>query len=974
MIKCSVPVDTQIIVCMPEPNPNLPVTYTSTVPENTSIKSLTMSTAVYADNELNMGTKNVSGVCPWTSTPNMTKSFTVVRLQQSDYACPPNWHHMDNMCFTLPHLMYNNNVEFENKELFVTCKGEFEYDTKRGNLPCSCPEAKRHFYDTTDRPKDIEEKDSVLIRYLKLLRETYRMGLVIHTIDYYDEYIDKLVRLIPTKHGTKIQTCFSLDQDDQELCSMTISTQAMSCPHGFFVCKDHTCIVETSRCDGQQDCVGGDDEIGCPDICSDPHPTEGCTHCTIAESCQCNALYFQCLTGGCVPATLVCDGVVSCSDGSDEALCKPEPHPLTCEVDLKSCPISTQINIFQHRCVYSQGDIHTSDGSHLVHCKGWQCSSMYKCEATYCVPIHHICNRICDCPSCDDEYGCIEDVHNVMLSCPGMVKCKRGYPCVHNYNVHAGEHQCMDTHDDEFVSPVCPVTCSCHGTSIYCASFVTVPVQDFTAISASNNDFASLQSLEQQWARCVGMCHSLVFLDISDITDWDIAIMHSIPHKLNEIHVLKVSSNGINTLMYSTFGTLRNIIHLYMQHCSIYEIGTGVFIATSLHIIDLSYNKLNIIAERCFGIMHNLMHFILSNNKIQGIQLNVFQSALKLISLDLRNNEILSVSLDPTLWVSTLNLTILRSDEQVLCCIIPTSKLCYPLEDAFQSCSCLLQQPHNKYILGLLAAVIISLNAGVLLYVVFWKSHHRLAKKRQIWSSGLSAFTDAFLGVYIAGIVAADITYGSTFGKYRELWKINKICMLLESTLMYFITSSSLLILHMCGVLLFSVVNILKVSNKHYNLSLAAVMIICIIISFLKRLVSVTSNGIKANTFCIPFITRVVASTLDFQMGFEWSLLIIHVIFIISIIISLAAIIWVIYRRQRTLKQNRQTNRKNTCIKLALYIIIVAITKTLSLVTWFCVLVGVQIVPDVLHLVILITLSIWPIFHRFMHTIVQRKH
>ena len=728
MFKCSVSVDMQIIVCMPEPNPNLPVIYNSTFVEHRPIKPI--KTVVYVDNELNMGTKNFRGVGQWKSTPNVTKSLTVVRIQQSDYACPPNWHHMDNMCFTLPHLIHNNNEEFENnEERFVTCKWEFQYETYKGHLPCSCPEAKRHFYDTT-KSKGIEEQNPVLNRYLKSLRETYRTGLVIHTKDYYDKHNNKLVRLVPTKHGLKVESCVFLDHDDQELCSMKISTQVMSCPHGFFACKDHTCLVETSRCDGQEDCVSGDDEIGCPDICSDPHPTEGCTNCTIAESCRCNTLYFQCSTGGCVPATLVCDEVVSCSDGSDEALCKPGPHPLTCEVDLKNCPISTQINVFQRRCVYSQGDIHASDGSHLVHCKGWQCSSMFKCDAAYCVPIHHICDRICDCPSCDDEYGCIKDAHSVMLSCPGMVKCKKGYPCVHNYNVHDGEPQCTDTHDDEFVSPVCPATCSCHGTSIYCATFATLPVQGFTAISASNNDFTSLQSLEQQWARCVGMCHPLVFLDISDITNWDIAIMYSIAHKLKEIHVLNVSSNEVGTLKYSMFGTLRNIIHLYMQHCSIYEIETGVFIATSLHIIDLSYNKLNIIAERSFGIMYNLMHFILSNNQVQRIQLNVFQSALKLISLDLRNNKILSVSLDPTLWVSTLNLTILRSDEQILCCIIPASKLCYPREDVFQSCSGLLQQPHNKYILGLLAVVIIILNAGVLLYVVFWKSHHRLAKKK----------------------------------------------------------------------------------------------------------------------------------------------------------------------------------------------------------------------------------------------------
>ena len=128
--------------------------------------------------------------------------------------------------------------------------------------------------------------------------------------------------------------------DGLELCSMNISKQEIICPHGFFVCKDHTCLVETSTCDGYEDCAGGDDEIGCSEICSDPDPTEKCTRCTIAEGCLCNTLYFQCSSGGCV-STAVCDGVVSCVDGSDESLCKARPKPVSCEVNLnQTCPMS----------------------------------------------------------------------------------------------------------------------------------------------------------------------------------------------------------------------------------------------------------------------------------------------------------------------------------------------------------------------------------------------------------------------------------------------------------------------------------------------------------------------------------------------------------------------------------------------------------------------------------------------------------
>ena len=161
---------------------------------------------------------------------------------------------------------------------------------------------------------------------------------------------------------------------------------------------------------------------------------------------------------------------------------------------------------------------------------------------------------------------------------------------------------------------------------------------------------------------------------------------------------------------------------------------------------------------------------ILRKNQIQLINFKVFHVSSKLTSLDFRDNEILATSLDPALWISTLHLEVLYSDEQVLCCIIPTNKLCFPSADKFQSCTSLLLRERNKYILGSIATVIIALNGGALVYVI-WKSHQRRAKKRQIWSSGVSTLTDASLGVYITGLVASDIAYGFEFGKYREWWK-----------------------------------------------------------------------------------------------------------------------------------------------------------------------------------------------------------
>ena len=958
MVKCSARVNIPFLVC----GPRLP-----------ELKKSSQISSVSAINKTNA--KNIYRKL------SIFKRSSVIKIEQSDFACPQLWHQMENMCFTLPHFIHTETFVF--------------------GAQCTCKNAGssiHYFYahdifvnDKTDlqiRPVGLvaDKFDVVLYKYARLLKETYHSDLLVDIIDSGSKHhrstrarlvtgiinsVEKKKHFIDEQKGRCTPTwCF-----DQELCSMNVSRQEISCPYGFFGCKDQTCLIETSICDGQKDCIDGDDEIGCSEICSNPHPTAECTHCTIAEGCHCNTLYFQCSSGGCVSATAVCDGVVFCADGSDEAFCKLRPHKMFCETIISPvCGISQQINVFKQRCVFSKSDAHTDGNRHLQKCMGWQCSSMFKCDAGYCIPIHYICDTICDCLNCDDEYGCIRDTDNVMMSCPGMVKCKPGYPCVHRYNIHDGEPQCKDTYDDELKKPVCPAMCTCRGTAIFCPSFVNKSVQDFTAISAVNNDFTSLYMLDQQWAGCAGKCESFVVLDISNVSNWDIVVMKSLV-SLSQIHVLNVSSNAVRVLRYSPFGTFKSIIHLYMQNCSIYSIESGVFVGTSLHILDLSHNRLTAIADTAFGMMSNLMYLILKNNQIQLINFKVFHAESKLTYLDLRNNEILTVSLEPAFWIPTLHLEVLYSDEQVLCCIIPTSKLCYPAEDKFQSCSTLLQREHNKYILGSVATVIIALNGGALVYIIFWKSHHRLANKRQLWSSGIFALTDTLLGIYVAGLVASDIIYGSTFGKYRQLWSISSACMLLETILMHFITSSSFLILHMSGVLLYSIIDISnRISNKRYNLSLISGSVGCLILSFLRRLINVRSHILEMNRFCLPFITRVVVTTSDIQLCFEWSWLIVQVIFVTLGIIGLSAVIWVIVKQQTNLSQNRRTSTAIRISKLIVYICMVMASKIPWLMIWFCVLIYVQIVPDVLLLVYISTLSIWPIVHPFLHTIGQGKY
>ncbi|XP_044534861.1 LOW QUALITY PROTEIN: MAM and LDL-receptor class A domain-containing protein 1 [Gracilinanus agilis] len=66
------------------------------------------------------------------------------------------------------------------------------------------------------------------------------------------------------------------------------------------------CVPLSRKCNGQEDCKDGTDELDCP-TGSPPHP--------------CRELEFQCSTNECIPSLLLCDGVPDCQFNEDESTC-----------------------------------------------------------------------------------------------------------------------------------------------------------------------------------------------------------------------------------------------------------------------------------------------------------------------------------------------------------------------------------------------------------------------------------------------------------------------------------------------------------------------------------------------------------------------------------------------------------------------------------------------------------------------------
>ena len=890
---------------------------------------------------------------------NLIDKATVVEISTNEYDCPPYQHRVNTSCMTFPQL--------------VTTKVHREGACKCADVGLSIYhiEDQVDYINPTDTKLNWYNHEPLFRNYLKQLRtihagENFGFRVLYSSSDMWIS----MRQPVPVFSHEESEEDYDIGL---ELCKTNIRAIDVQCPYGFFECRDRTCLVESSRCDGKADCVDGDDEQDCSTICTHPHPETKCTLCSIADNCRCYALYFQCSSGGCISATAICDGAASCADGSDEVMCRPLMYEMpTCKTNFNtSCRVvQRNIHTFRDTCVYSVKD---TDARRLHNCHEWQCSSMYKCKAAYCVPMHHICDRMCDCPQCDDEELCmVENMADVNLSCPGMVKCKSGYPCVHRYHVQDGEVHCMRTRDDEVYYPRCPENCSCHGTSLSCTSYSHTSanaLHGFTALSVANHQLASLISLEDIWTNCLGKCQTLTYLDCSNIIGWELSFISFLANHMSTMQVLIVSHNAITVLSFSSMIKFRHLTQLYLQHCSIYKVEAGVFIVTFLHILDLSYNKLSSIDGESFGQLHQLKHIFLRNNHISVLDLQVFQESSELLSMDLQNNQLHSVWLDPSRWISTSKLQVLRSNEQILCCIISTTHSCYPHSSVFQSCSALLIRPYNKYILGTIGATTLVLNVGVFGYVVFWKSRQRHARKKQIISSSVYAITDAMFGVHLIALTAADIIYGSDFGQYREVWKRSTICALIESCLSFFLVVTPLLIVHMSVILIYSTINIsAKLSDKQYNISLTFLGIFGLVLASIRRTIIMNSDLMEANNFCFPFIVN-YNDHLLLQEVFDSIMGSVHMILFIGTLVGLTSLMFIV-NKQRKKMEGRRNSKSNSSVQmnLIIYITLTILSKLILIIIWFIPF-GVIIFPEVLILLVSCSVSVWPICHPFMHTI-----
>lgn len=266
-----------------------------------------------------------------------------------------------------------------------------------------------------------------------------------------------------------------------QVTAKTVSETSFFCEEDKFKCSSQKCIPDKWKCDGDDDCGDGSDEVNC-------------------HLATCKPNEFTCKNKKCIPKKWACDSEADCSDGSDENNCpKPTCKPdsfhcnnsrcvqkkwkcdghddcgdnsdeASCGDVISTCK-SSEFKCGNGACIFKlwacDGENDCQDGSDEKNCKKLvsECDpNEFRCTTNHCIPNKWRCDGANDCHNGADEKNCSLITTNkpVKVCAAKFWQCQNG-DCIKKEWKCDGENDCSDGSDEQACDQI-----HCHSTKVSC--------------------------------------------------------------------------------------------------------------------------------------------------------------------------------------------------------------------------------------------------------------------------------------------------------------------------------------------------------------------------------------------------------------------------------------------------------------------------------------------------------------------------
>ena len=611
------------------------------------------------------------------------------------------------------------------------------------------------------------------------------------------------------EHGEDEADCQHICSGQRNSClSHCHHTDLCSCSPGYFQCLSGGCIPLQKLCDKTVHCLDASDE---PPTCVYLRPEQlGHSSLSLDINNYINKLIQQ-------------NEVIKqrCLQSHDAFLLPM--HNVEYKMHQQKCffsSYSTDIKYICHMvnkfhlaareyfyldrlCVYDHDCddnyfYHCFNSFHLLKCEHIYCVGRFKCPSSYCISFDHICNKVCDCPYCEEESICSK------LLCPGMVLIEQ------------------------------------MGSGLKCSTQVA-------ALKYGQNLRQVIHSNEI----CITDDFP-VFIHLEEVVNLSHYILT--PEVVVYCEILYSNVSDVDVHILQRMVSVRRLLFPYNRIQKVYD---SMFVSMSpLIVLDLSHNLIKYLPKSTLCSLYNLQYISLHHNLIAELQVSIFVNNPNVQVLLMESN-----SLDPQSVIIDGYLPSLyrfSSDIPRLCCAFETVAFCSPPFPLFVSCHNLITSA-LLILLGWLTGLstsFLSLFCLILMVYKLCNSAAQTLRAVMLFSINLT-LAELVTSFCLLSYSVINVVFHDVFGVIADQWRHSWKCLGLE--ILFSLSSRASLAFAVCLSVHFAV-HIPSLINKKSSqkATVFQILIIWLLMTSLcitLQILEYMRNIDPFNYFCFPFTT-----------------------------------------------------------------------------------------------------------------------